>query len=91
MPRQKGGEDGDFLTTLFASGLGAYAAKNASSVGGLGWTLLKYALYFILAGVVLYLLWWAFGRMVPEKFTPLKPTPEGDHTTVTPAGNTLVY
>jgi hypothetical protein len=35
------------LTTMFSSGLGAYAAKNSTSMGGLLWTLTKYALVIL--------------------------------------------
>ena len=49
--RMKGG-DGDFIETMFASGIGAYAAKNATSMGDLLWTLFKYALVIL---VILFL------------------------------------
>jgi hypothetical protein len=86
----KGG-DGNFLTTLFASGLGAYAAKGSRSMSGLFGTLFTYALGFIAILVVLYILLITFG-MVSEGFmVPVKPSAEGDEKVVTPAGNVIMY
>ena len=91
MKKSMKGGDSDFLTTLFASGLGAYAAKGSSSMGGLFGTLLKYALVFIVVILVLYLVMSAFG-MVSEGFmVPVKPSAEGDEKVVTPAGNVIMY
>jgi hypothetical protein len=45
--RMKGGEN-DFLSTMVASGVGAYAAKQSTSMGGLLWTLFKYGLVVVL-------------------------------------------
>ena len=85
----KGG-DGDFLTTLFASGLGAYAAKNSGSMGGLFGKLGKYALTFIAIIVALYIVLYMMG--VTEGFmVPVKPSAEGDEKVVTPAGNVIMY
>jgi hypothetical protein len=86
---QKGG--GDALTTLFASGLGAYAAKNSGSMRSLLWTLFKYgAVIVVLSFVVFFLASIFLGR---EGFwmPPLKPSPGGDEKMVTPAGNVIAY
>lgn len=88
MTKQKGG---DFVSMLFASGLGAYAAKQSSSMRSLGWTLLKYAAVFIAVSVVVYIVLIALGISITETFTPMKPSAEGDNKAETGAGNTLLY
>ena len=87
----KGGSDGDFLTTLFASGLGAFAAKNSTSMGGLFGTLAKYALTFIAIVVGLYIVVYLFGKATEGFMVPVKPSAEGDEKVVTPAGNVIMY
>ena len=78
------------LTTMFSSGVGAYAAKKSTSMGGLVWTLIKYALVIIgivlLVGVLMGLI-----RIGTETFVPTVPSAEGDKKTVTPAGNVIMY
>lgn len=80
---------GDFLETMVASGVGAYAAKTSGSMSSLLWKLAKYALVVIAiilaVGIVLRLLG-------VEQFTlPQKPSAEGDKKLVTPAGNVVMY
>ena len=78
------------LTTMFSSGLGAYAAKNSSSMGGLLWKLAKYALVIvgIIVGVILVSRVLA---MATEHFVPVVPSAEQDQKYVTPAGNVITY
>ncbi len=75
---------------LFASGVGAYAAKKSSSMSSLLWTLLKYAAIIVGIYVAIVLVTYALGGPV-EKFVPLVPSPEGDKKVVTPAGNVITY
>ena len=86
----KGGEN-DFVETMVASGVGAYAAKNATSMGDLLWTLAKYSLVvigiLIAVSIVLHLL----GFNKKETFTPVAPSAEGDKKEVTPSGNVILY
>lgn len=85
---QKGG---DALTTLFASGLGAYAAKQSTSMRSLLFTLLKYGLAIVVVSLIIFFLASTFlGR---EGFftLPQKPSAEGDKKLVTPAGNVIMY
>ncbi len=86
----KGGDDGDFIGTMFASGVGAYAAKNSTSMGGLLWTLAKYALVILAILLVVMLVSAAFGKAT-ETFVPVVPSPEQDKKYVTPAGNVVTY
>lgn len=86
----KGG-DNDFVTTLFASGLGAYAAKNSTSMGGLFATLAKYALVFFGVLIVIFIIMYVFGRATEGFAVPVKPSPEGDERIMTPAGNVVMY
>lgn len=86
----KGG-DGDFLTTLFASGVGAYAAKTSTSMGGLFGKLLKYALVFIAVLVVIYIVMMLLGISTERFSVPVKPSAEGDERVKTPAGNVIMY
>ena len=85
----KGG-DGDFIETMFASGIGAYAAKNATSMGDLLWTLFKYALVIL---VILFLVWLVVHLLggKKENFIPTTPSSSGDKKETTPAGNVILY
>lgn len=78
------------LTTMFSSGLGAYAAKNSTSVGGLLGTLVKYALVIVAIVVGVYVLLGLL-RLGTETFVPVVPSKEGDAKVVTPAGNVIMY
>lgn len=78
------------LTTMFSSGLGAYAAKNSTSMGGLLWTLVKYALVIVAILVGIYVVL-GLVRLGTETFVPVAPSAEGDKKTVTPAGNVIMY
>ena len=85
----KGGEN-DFLTTMVASGVGAYAAKQSTSMGGLLWTLFKYGL--VVVGILLVVaLVSSLFRASKERFVPVVPSPEQDRKVVTPAGNVITY
>ena len=86
--RMKGGDD-DFIGTMFASGIGAYAAKNATSMGGLLWTLVKYALVILAIMLVVFLVVAMFGKKT-EKFVTA-PSSTGDKKEVTPSGNVILY
>ena len=88
--KMKGGDDGDFIGTMVASGIGAYAAKNSTSMGGLLWTLAKYALVILLILLVVTVVASLF-RATTEKFVPVVPSPEQDRKYVTPAGNVITY
>jgi hypothetical protein len=86
----KGGDDG-FIGEMFAAGVGAYAAKNATSMGGLLWTLAKYAL-IILGVLLLVLIVSGLIRVATaEHFVPVTPSPEQDQKMMTPAGNVITY
>lgn len=87
----KGGDGSDFLTTLFASGVGAYAAKNSTSMGGLFATLAKYGLTFVAIIVILYIVMYLFGKSTEGFMVPVKPSAEGDEKVMTPAGNVIMY
>lgn len=88
----KGGEDGDFVGNMVSAGIGAYAAKNATSMSDLLWTLFKYGVVItlIIIGVTLVvaLFRMALGR---EHFVPVVPSAEQDKKYVTPAGNVITY
>ena len=87
----KGG-DNDIISTLFASGVGAYAAKNSNSMSELLWTLAKYALVILAILLAISLVMWLLGMVVPkEGFVPTTPSKEGDAKAVTPAGNVILY
>ena len=77
MPKRGGG----FLETMVASGVGAYAAKNSSSMKGLLWTLAKYILVIV---VVSFILFSVLRMMSTENFVPLTPSKTGDDKTETP-------
>lgn len=87
--KQKGGEDG-FIGTMGAAALGAYAAKNATSMSGLLWTVAKYALVFIGILLAIYVVLGLL-RIGTETFVPIAPSKEGDAKVVTPAGNVIMY
>jgi hypothetical protein len=85
---QKGG---DVLTTLFASGLGAYAAKQSGSMRSLLWTLFKYGIVIVVVSLLVFFI--ASTVLGREGFftLPQKPSAEGDKKLVTPAGNVIMY
>lgn len=85
MPAKKGG---GFLETMVASGVGAYAAKNSSSMKGLLWTLAKYVLVIM---VVSFIIMFVLRSMSTENFVPLTPSKTGDEKTETPAGNVILH
>ena len=85
MPAKKGG---GFIETMVASGVGAYAAKNSSSMKGLLWTLAKYILVIV---VVSFILFSVLRMMSTENFVPLTPSKTGDDKTETPAGNVILH
>lgn len=85
----KGGET-DMVSTMVSAGIGAYAAKNATSMGGLLWTLAKYALVMIAILIAVALVASLF-RQAKETFVPVVPSPEQDQKVVTPAGNIITY
>lgn len=87
--KMKGGDD-SFIGTMAAAGLGAYAAKNSTSLGGLFWTLGKYALGIIAILIVVYVVAGLL-RIGTETFVPIAPSKEGDEKVVTPAGNVIMY
>lgn len=91
MTKKMKGGDSDFLTTLFASGLGAYAAQNSSSMSGLFGKLAKYALTFIAIVVGLYIVVYLFTKATEGFMVPVKPSAEGDEKVMTPAGNVIMY
>lgn len=79
------------ISTLVSSGLGAYAAKQSSSMTGLLRTLAKYALVVIgimIASVVVLRI---LGMATEGFMVPTKPSKEGDEKLVTPAGNVIIY
>jgi hypothetical protein len=86
--KMKGGDD-SFVGDMVAAGIGAYAAKNATSMGGLLWTLAKYALVIIVILFVVGLVVRLFRGA--EHFVPIAPSKEGDEKVVTPAGNVIMY
>ena len=85
MPAKKGG---GFVETMVAAGVGAYAAKNSSSMKGLLWTLAKYVLVIV---VVSFILFFVLRLMSTENFVPLTPSKSGDEKTQTPAGNVILH
>jgi hypothetical protein len=91
MPRRlKGGEDGDFVGNMVSAGIGAYAAKNATSMGDLLWTLFKYGIIIVLILTAVTLVAAVFSR-ARETFVPIVPSREQDAKYVTPAGNVITY
>ena len=79
---------GGFVETMVASGIGAYAAKNSSSMKGLLWTLLKYTFVVV---VISFILFFVFKFVSTENFVPLTPSETGDKKVETPAGNTILH
>ena len=73
---------------MVASGIGAYAAKNSSSMKGLLWTLLKYVLVIV---VISFILFFVLKMMSTENFVPITPSETGDKKVETPAGNTILH
>jgi hypothetical protein len=73
---------------MVASGIGAYAAKNSSSMKGLLWTLLKYVLVVI---VISFILFFVLKMMSTENFVPITPSETGDKKVETPAGNVILH
>ena len=73
---------------MVASGIGAYAAKNSSSMKGLLWTLLKYVVVIV---VISFILFFVFKFVSTENFVPLTPSDTGDKKVETPAGNTILH
>jgi hypothetical protein len=61
-------------------------------MGGLLWTLAKYALVVLAIMLAVSLVLWLIGLAVPkEGFVPTTPSKEGDEKAVTPAGNVILY
>ena len=85
MPAKKGGR---FLETMVASGVGAYAAKNSSSMEGLLFTLAKYVLVIV---VVSFLIMFVLRSISTENFVPVTPSKGGDEKVTTPAGNVILH
>ena len=73
---------------MVASGIGAYAAKNSSSMKGLLWTLLKYVLVVV---VISFILFFVLKMMSTENFVPITPSETGDKKVETPAGNVILH
>ena len=82
---------GDFVETLFASGVGAYAAKNSTSMSGLIWTLVKYALVFLAIIAAIAIVSWMLRSATEGFMVPVTPSKEGDEKLQTPAGNIILY
>lgn len=80
---------GGFIETMFAAGVGAYAAKKSGNMSTLLVTLIKYTLGIFLILLVIYIV----SRMAGiERFSvPVAPSKEGDEKMVTPAGNIILY
>ena len=88
MPKKGGFID---LTTMFSSGVGAYAAKQSGSMTELIMTLVKYALVIIAITIGLIVVLRIFGMATEGFMVPVKPSAEGDEKVVTPAGNVIMY
>jgi hypothetical protein len=90
MPRKLKGGENDFIGNMVSAGIGAYAAKNATSMSDLLWTLFKYGLviFLIILSVTLVAALFARAR---ETFVPIVPSREQDAKYVTPAGNVITY
>lgn len=73
---------------MVASGIGAYAAKNSSSMKGLLWTLLKYVVVIV---VISFILFFVLKMMSTENFVPITPSETGDKKVETPAGNVILH
>lgn len=90
MARKLRGGENDMIGTMVSAGIGAYAAKNATSMGGLLWTLAKYALVMLAILVAVAFVAALFGK-AKETFVPVVPSPEQDQKVTTPAGNVITY
>jgi len=88
MPKKGGFID---LTTMFSSGVGAYAAKQSGSMSELIMTLVKYALVIIAITIGLIVVLRILGMATEGFMVPVKPSAEGDEKVVTPAGNVIMY
>ena len=88
MPKKGGFID---LTTMFSSGVGAYAAKQSGRMSELIMTLVKYALVIIAITIGLIVVLRIFGMATEGFMVPVKPSREGDEKVVTPAGNVIMY
>lgn len=82
---------GGLFTNLFTAGLGAYAAKRSSSMGGLLMTLAKYALAILGLLLAVYLVATILQRAREGFGVPVAPSKEGDKKMTTPAGNVIMY
>jgi hypothetical protein len=82
---------GGFITNMFSAGLGAYAAKNSSSVQSLLMTLVKYAAVIIGIGIAVYAIAGVLQRVREGFSVPVAPSKSGDEKMVTPAGNVIIY
>jgi hypothetical protein len=84
---------GGFIETMFAAGVGAYAAKKSGSMSGLLMKLAYYTLVIFAVLVVIYVV----ARMMGTEFFQGEmpawavPSKEGDEKTVTPAGNVILH
>lgn len=91
MAKGKGKRGGGFIEDMFAAGVGAYAAKNSTSMGGLLWTLVKYAAVILVVGFAVWVILGALG--VAERFTEQCPNggtktiKDGESVCITPSGN----
>jgi hypothetical protein len=70
---------------------GAYAAKNSSSMGGLLWTLVKYALVILAILIGITIVSWMLRSATEGFMVPVTPSKEGDEKLQTPAGNIILY
>lgn len=86
----KGGDD-SLIGTMGAAAIGAYAAKNATSMSGLLWTVAKYALVIIAIVVGIYVVLGLLRLATTDYFVPVAPSREGDEKVMTPAGNVIMY
>ena len=91
MPKTGAKRGGGFIEDMFAAGVGAYAAKQSSSMTGLLGTLIKYAVVILVAGFVLFIILRALGMV--ERFTEQCPNGgtktirNGEEVCITGAGN----
>ena len=77
------------MTSIFTSGVGAYAAKNARNSTELVKNIVMYA---IIAAVVIFALGYVLRALgFIENFIPTFPSTEGDKKDVTPSGNVILY
>lgn len=75
---------GGFFENVVAAGVGAYAAKQSSSVRGLGYNLLIVFAILFAVGLIVRV-------FMREGFVPTFPSTSGDKKDVTPAGNVILY